>query len=443
MAIREAFPALQVQGIEIIPAANPLAAEQSEIAFGEPAALKRSQVKFTLALLVDREIASRERTASKRRSMDPGKLHFRIQKGLKGTSIHVVQLAADRREADVAVVQDSGLDKCSYYHNYLEIFAGTELFNTHKQYGIELKEVYPQAVNRLYKTIYAYDVYSVPEIAERSLANTKLQTKEMAAALCGDAFLFKPTPDGIYPSLVVFTNMTFANAASMNWYMQNAGSGTRVAMVWQMEEPGDFDSHRTYEMHMPFQMFYGLMDRYPDADQITLLDKAFKHNSENFTPYSISFLDINDFENGKATPQSAAGNVQQIFQIQQNSTGVSYSGEVNKLLVLNDMVYRNQIPDVNFLDVCRWSPALCPAKTMDRVIVDGNSNLYPCFTGRPVGRIGEKIGVTRHRTSNLVDRIQHIRRCSSCPARHRCSKCLFPYPMTASEFCSIQLSLGD
>lgn len=236
---------------------------------------------------------------------------------LKPTVSIILGLPGESRQEGLESVEFiASLNKCPYYHNYLEIFAGTELFDTYKRYEIGLKKVYRHAVNRLYKTIYAYDVYSVPEITERSLVNTKLQASEMAALLCGDTFLFTPSATGPHPSMVIFTNATFANTASMNWYLENAGSGTRVAMVWQMEDqPGGFKSSQLYEMHMPFQMFYWLKDRYPDADETTFFEKAFDHNSENFTPYSFCFRDINEYENREIIARQTAGDSQCIFQI--------------------------------------------------------------------------------------------------------------------------------
>jgi radical SAM superfamily enzyme YgiQ (UPF0313 family) len=364
-----------------------------------------------------------------------------VEFDLKPTVSIILGLPSETREEGLESIKFiASLDKCRYYHNYLEIFAGTELFETHEQYGIGLKKVYCDAVNRLYKTTYAYDVSSVPIIEERSLFSSKVQSTEMAARFCGDPYMFEQVPNERYPSLVVFTNTIFPNHASINWLLKNAGSDTRVAFLWQMDnDDSKPDSTGFYEMHMPLQMFYWLMDRHPDADESELFEEAFSRNSDNFTHYHFFFFYIGDHEIQRAMFDSSANDAQYIFQIQEKSMGRGYYREVEKLLYIRDMLYRYEVSNINFLDVCRWSPVQCPALTLERVVVDSNSDLYPCLSGRPVGKIGEQLYTVKNRIATLSARVQNARGCAICPMEASCSKCLFPYPMSAAEFCRIQL----
>lgn len=368
-------------------------------------------------------------------------VHTAVELGLKPTVSIILGLPGESaREGMESIQFISSLDPCLYYHNFLEIFAGTELFQTHDQYGIGLKEVYREAVHRLYKPVYTYDVSQVPVLEERSLFNTRLPAAEMAARLCGDPYLFERPSGGTFPELVVFTGSIFPDPSSIRWFLENAGSLTRLAFLWPraggVQGP---HSPAFYELHMPLQMLYWLKERHPRAAEGKLLEEAFAHNAENFIPHPFVFGSIQDDERSGGRFDPHPPEAQRILEIREKGMGGGYHREVDRLFALRGMLYRSEIRNIQFLDVCRWSDRPCPARTLERIVVDRNRDLYPCLSGRPVGRVGEPSERIKGRISALAARLHDLRGCDRCPAAASCSQCLFPYPMSPAEFCGCQV----
>lgn len=334
----------------------------------------------------------------------------------------------------------ASLPHCRYYHNYLEIFAGTELFETHDRYGIGLDKVCSTAVSRLYRTTPAYDLSQVPVLEERSLFNAGEQSQNIAARLCGDPSASAGDSGDRYPEIVVFANSVFADRSGSAWFLENAGSNTRLAFLWNSDgEYKDGACPNLFEVYMPLQMLYWLGERLPEADESRWYSDAFAHNGENLIPHHLRFVDAGDYACGRVPQRSDSAGIQYIVQAG-HSGGIESAQDAGTLLKIYSGRRHGRNANVHCLDICRWSAMECPASGMERVVVDGNRDIYPCFSGRPVGRVGESLEVVKKRVYALAVRIRQVRGCDSCPAAKNCSKCLFPFPMSSAEFCRIQIN---
>jgi hypothetical protein len=89
-------------------------------------------------------------------------------------------------------------------------------------------------------------------------------------------------------------------------------------------------------------------------------------------------------------------------------------------------------------DACRWSGAPCPATRGLRWIADDEGRLRPCTAGAPMGSGREGLMAARTRLCALVADEQARRGCENCAASDRCSKCLFPAPLGAAEYCELR-----
>ncbi|NQU78609.1 B12-binding domain-containing radical SAM protein [Candidatus Woesearchaeota archaeon] len=95
------------------------------------------------------------------------------------------------------------------------------------------------------------------------------------------------------------------------------------------------------------------------------------------------------------------------------------------------MVYDERLV---FIDSCRWLDEPCPAIKLNRVIIDENGDIRPCFDSPIVGDVGmskEQI-ISRLNKMNVCD----SRSCNECEEEYNCSKCMFVDDSLKRLFCS-------
>ena len=80
----------------------------------------------------------------------------------------------------------------------------------------------------------------------------------------------------------------------------------------------------------------------------------------------------------------------------------------------------------------------CPALNLKRVVINQNGEVCPCLSGQPLGTCNDEIEKLRERALRTYQKLITERDCAHCPADSRCAKCLFPHPMSVSDYCEIQ-----
>lgn len=357
--------------------------------------------------------------------------------GLRPTVSIILGLPTETLEDGLESVRFvASLDPCRYYHNYLEVFAGTELFDTHADHGIGVAPVVDRSVSRVYRTRHAYDVATVPPVPGRSVFDGGCRGRELSARLCGDRALAPPPADGRHPSLVVFAD-AFPSAGDARWFVAHASTAaTRLAVLSQRAEPDG--AALVHELFMPVQSLYWLAQREPDGSAEALRRRACEDLSENLIPHRFEFHDVRHF----GAPRAAAGPepTQRVFQVVGEGGWPGLSRRVDALVAVARLAQAGLAPDAEPLDACRWSDAPCPAARLDRVVVDGGGNLFPCFTGCAVGSTREPLDAVRRRIARVGALARATRGCDRCPARDACSRCLFPHPLGVNGYCALQLA---
>ena len=77
-------------------------------------------------------------------------------------------------------------------------------------------------------------------------------------------------------------------------------------------------------------------------------------------------------------------------------------------------------------DACRWGSGPCPALSGKRWLANEHGHLLPCFAAEA----GDYAA--------LAEEVAERRGCGACPASDFCSRCLYPDPLTATEYCSLR-----
>jgi len=88
--------------------------------------------------------------------------------------------------------------------------------------------------------------------------------------------------------------------------------------------------------------------------------------------------------------------------------------------------------------ICRWDSGPANCERLDTVIIDRDDNIKTCWNGRPVGKVGMPY-------LKIAETLGHIRLeneakkgCRNCNRDKSCSKCIFPEPLSAGEYCYLK-----
>jgi hypothetical protein len=326
-----------------------------------------------------------------------------------GVSI-ILGLPAENYSAGIKTinfVKDLNVD--TYAHNYLSIFKGTELFKTHRNYGLYLRK--PKFKEMLFndQTIspprYTYNVRKIPVLKHGIQLNSNIRY-----AL-----------DCIHDSLMGYYDR------QANRYLRDIVIlGKRFPFEWNIENTA-FKTRFLYGKNLN-----RLLNQNNSSKLILIASTV-----SGFSPqYRLSVNKLQEFVPRYLKFEYSITNLHNIDRLlPQKKKIVRISGE-------KDIEYFLSCPNTarNYilLDACRWSN-YCPVMHFKRLIVDENNRVISCFQGKCMGRIDENLTEIQHRLNSLQRKEEKKRGCHICSIRENCSRCLFLGSMDTRDYCRIRL----
>lgn len=85
--------------------------------------------------------------------------------------------------------------------------------------------------------------------------------------------------------------------------------------------------------------------------------------------------------------------------------------------------------------LCRWEKGVPNCRRLDTLIVDEVGNIKTCWNGSPVGTVGTPLPEIARTIDALYSEITVSRDCGNCSRMDNCPGCIFPHPLTESEYC--------
>lgn len=285
-----------------------------------------------------------------------------------------------------------------YYHNVLFLFAGTELFETRQQYGLDVNH---SPMFLPYETQYAYNVKKVDPLPHAGLLK---QIKMWKKTYC-DLLTYGMKNEN-YFSYVVIKDMPESEKA-FEWlhtvctlyvnimdstHIGKSEVGIRIARLLEGGVPVGFytvvkGEGKTQRLHL-----YSQTELETDAPVI---------------PYS-EWRSEDEMVSLETTKD-----VQKFFQFVKDHTKngiVTFSTK--------DVPY-------NIINACKWTAGVCPALSQGCLVVD-KEHVYSCVNGGIIGKIGSDIKILQDNIQNLIKKTKEKRKCDTCEVKKECSHCLFP-----------------
>ncbi|MCP5107986.1 MAG: hypothetical protein GY950_31645 [bacterium] len=88
--------------------------------------------------------------------------------------------------------------------------------------------------------------------------------------------------------------------------------------------------------------------------------------------------------------------------------------------------------------LCRWERGYANCEHLDTVIVDSEQHVKTCWTGRPVGKVGVPLPVIAENIKKMRMDAEKKRGCGNCGKNKTCTRCVFPQPLSAGEYCHLK-----
>jgi len=315
------------------------------------------------------------------------------------------------------------LDVDEYASNFLQICAGTELFSTRREYGLD---VYPSSFFLPYLIQHAYDVWKIPLLPKAHLEKGMAQWKRTYCWMISyevdktensfEFLMLKKMPEideegftwlqntCVLPLSVVDITGT-AKEEGVNHLESLISGGVPVGPYYMVEREREKEKGNPRLLYLP--QFVQLPIEVPE------------------TPF-------HRYEKG-AEGLFTCEEVQDVEALD------SFVGTY-----VQDGILTFPVQDVpgTLVGACRWGESVCPAVSGSILVLDGEKVL-PCYYGEEVGAIGDSIQNLRENVKTLLREKEKERDCQNCHVKRECSRCLFPHPFTDAEFCKLKREYPD
>lgn len=325
-------------------------------------------------------------------------------------------------------VKKLGVDE--YCHNKLKIYTGTELYRNYKKYNIKFSKLKPgQTVYNPFFSplIYSYNVDRIPMLNNKRLLKEELINMRyyLVDALMGTYIFNRTKKRNCYPKDIILANNDF----NYKWLKENISLQTRFiygrdinSLLFKDDSKDELLNFTVFGFYPEFQYY----DAY----------EAEKKLREDTDEFKTKFLRVrfSEIDSARKKYQNKMNMIACI------STQKDIEALKERAFFLKDNKNRSMNSDNKcdylLLDACRWSH-LCPATHLPRLLIY-NNNILPCFHGKSIGKIGDKIAQVQEKMAIFIEEEKDRRGCNSCPARNNCAKCPFISAFDIDQYCKIK-----
>jgi radical SAM superfamily enzyme YgiQ (UPF0313 family) len=334
-----------------------------------------------------------------------------------------------------------------YYHNYLMIFAGTEISKTHKKFGIGIKSHHALLP---FHTKFSYDVTKVLELENcTKRVNEERHIEKVMRIVTG---AYDNYSDDGYSDFIISNQAV--DDKMLKWLYESM-----VLCPVIVFKDTDFSGrlaraniNKMAEAGLPITNFYYLtrIDKkiisqgMPTSDTLNYAINYFSMLLTKKRGYlsklsNLEFMPFSNYMKCRPVKRSDKFTNKIVFVLSSLSDlnhFLSLMPSSSKLILDISLA----LNDYYFLDECRWSNRECPAINSQKVIIEEDGSIKPCANGCKIANVCNNRAEIVNKMSLLWKDAQKKRGCTRCPVRDNCSKCLFPYPVTDNEYCEIRKS---
>jgi anaerobic magnesium-protoporphyrin IX monomethyl ester cyclase len=336
----------------------------------------------------------------------------------------------------VNLIRGLGKELDFYSHNVLHVYPGTPLFYNHEQYGLKL-QMYENQIH--YKTIHPYDTSQIKVLAAPKSGLEKVgisQDKSNMKWLALSLSCKKRTTD-YFDKIILCADVI--TKEFVHWLQQYLAINGYLIQVYR-------DFHRAkyyYRENEDALIKYGSPTIYHVSyyqtckqDGITTFIPFRMHISGKSCGIAIAWVNT---ETGLSSADAKINPLQSICIDREREDALQLHRSLTDLSNKDNL---GEIPFYPYISsLCQWEnmgKAQVNCRRMEIVIVDADDNVKTCWNGKPIGKIGIPLPEILDNLENLHKKAENERGCKNCLKNPVCSKCIFPAPLSAAEYCDLR-----
>lgn len=353
-----------------------------------------------------------------------------------GVSI-ILGLPGEKPKDGLATLRFVGRLPVDYYmHNFLWVFPGTPLWESHRQHGVET------AINSLGLPTtlqYAYDVSKLRPRAKCSLEHDATMVRLLAADGLFGCEGFAAKPGGLRSVVLRADRLTVEMAEWLSSVM-NVGS-----ILIQVYTPGT-RREQLLRLHNDRTTFGERL--VPSRHHVQLLPRVAPNGEANWTvacsgvdlycSHKPQLLRLHTSTHAKALLDWAGGRpttcdlcdaaaclaADDVDDILKPFDGADLFSRLRKMPVPPRLRYPG-----------RWQTGVAPCAGLSRIEIDEQGQVRTCRQGPPIGQCGDSLATLRANLAACLAEAQKRRGCATCGSS-QCPRCPFP-GIEENAYCSI------
>lgn len=325
-----------------------------------------------------------------------------------------------------------------YAHNFLQIFPGTELFETHEKFRIKIEKGQTLLP---FETYYAYDVSKVPYGKNSTLQEEKDKAVSTIISIIVNSREKVKTSSKALSDILI--KNFIPDEKVIKWISRNS---LILANVLFLFERKNFEKEEIIKniinSGFPSKRFYFLKstNKFKNLSQVSkkfvlLTSELYKWNLFfSFSPFHIfkepENLKLHDFF--------------KIIYLLENKLDLAYFETFLSETIDKNGELKKDIMNFKgcFLNGCIFGRE-CPSLNIQKIVIEENLSLKACLSGETIGYVGDNPEEIQEKFIEIFRNEEERRGCNSCPVKNFCSRCPFlKYPLK-DEYCRIRREYPD
>ena len=327
-----------------------------------------------------------------------------------------------------------------YAHNILHIFKGTPIYQNQKKYGYEVKPIsqnntiilennFPFDVNKIQLGKRSSKIVDSMTIDYDTLKTLSLNLKRVTQKFYFDKIILNS--DVIKPSLVKWLQENLAiNGAIIHIH-------SNKAELLKLQKQNIKILYDNFSPTLNYESYYWSN---PEDQSILRSGRMIYYGNQIGLPIKFE----STYSGLKSYKKRIKGIQYTICQDQAKSDVKALYDLLNKISKSkNSFKYlfnKKSLP--YFQSLCRWTGNQANCFKMETAIIDKDDSIRICWYSDPIGRIGISFSDIKQNLEYLREKLVDSRRCNSCSQNEKCSKCLFPFPLSSEEYCTYKNNLN-
>jgi len=331
---------------------------------------------------------------------------------------------------------DSSSSIDSFAHNLLSVYPGTPLNYSYSKYGykIELPDNNPIFSKTVYPDDVVYKIKTSPKshyrgIQKRIQNNTLriLSLTNVSISETGGVNSIILFSDTVTPDFVEWLTLILSlNGTIIQMYSGEAALTENCEKNFEIFVKGCSPSLdiRNYYLERKGSLLF-ICNHSPlirnEEDRVAVKVGDFSFVRSNFPRADVDFVKFLCRESG--TDDAASLH--------------EYLSSLKEEKNLFSFMIRNK-PFPYFANLCKWTRNSANCISKNTLFINEMSEVRLCWDGPEIGKVGQNYNDIIESLETLQKLKSEQRKCNTCSAEDRCTKCLCPSPLTVEGYCEKQ-----